>query len=69
MDFENRRYRPLDMQRYHQTVNVSQLAWVVTVAVVFFGLTCLGEPLARKSKNGTPILPANTPAEQVLDYR
>ncbi len=69
MDFENRRYRPLEMQRYCEMVNVSQLAWVLTVAIVFFGLTCIGEPLERKTKNGTPILPANSPAEQVINYK
>lgn len=66
MDFENRPYRPLDMQRYHHSVNMNQLFWGLAIGIIFFGLTCVGEPFARKNKNGTPILPAATPTEKAF---
>lgn len=65
MDFENRPYRPLEMQRYHHAVNANHLAWVMVVGMLFFGLTCIGEPLECKTKNGKPpIVPAMTATQQ-----
>lgn len=61
MDFENRRYRPLDLQRFQIKESFPYMG--ALVGLLFFALTCLGgnadaaELAARRNKNG-PIYPA-----------
>ena len=61
MDFENRPYKPLELERYCAVVDIRQLTWGIVFGVLLFGLTCIGETtssLAKRNKEGRPIMPA-----------